>query len=76
MVKKGLKAGETFVDGGLPYVVVKVLPNGNYISKRIEKIPEEKSVETAENEAQGESEKDKETEKESQPVKNSRKKKV
>ena len=70
MVKKGLKAGETFVDGGLPYIVVKVLPNGNYISKRIEKLPEEKPVETAENETQGESEKDGESEK------NSRKKKA
>ena len=33
MVERNLKAGDTFLDGGLPYIVLKVLPNGNYISR-------------------------------------------
>ena len=32
MVKKGLKVGDTFEDGGRIYTVTKVLPNGCYVS--------------------------------------------
>lgn len=34
MVKKGLKIGETFVDGGLTYEVLGYDKDGNYISTR------------------------------------------
>lgn len=37
MVKKGLKKGEVFEDGGLYYEVQSVLPNGHYISKRVDR---------------------------------------
>lgn len=37
MISKGLKVGATFEDGGLTYEITKVLPNGDYESKRIEK---------------------------------------
>lgn len=37
MVKPNLPVGAVFEDGGLYYEVQSVLPNGNYISKRIEK---------------------------------------
>lgn len=32
MVKAGLKVGDTFEDGGRTYTVIKVLPNGCYVS--------------------------------------------
>lgn len=35
MVPKGKKAGETFADGGLRYKVLKVLPGGAYLARRI-----------------------------------------
>ena len=39
MVKQNLPVGAVFEDGGLYFEVQSVLPDGNYISKRIEKIP-------------------------------------
>lgn len=36
MVQKGLKKGDVFEDGGLYYEVQSVLPNGHYISKRVD----------------------------------------
>lgn len=49
MVKKGLKPGDTFVDGGRTYVVLSVCPNGNYISKEyqkaeVEEVPEDANI--------------------------------
>lgn len=35
MAPRGLKVGETFVDGGRSFVVDKVLPDGNYISHQV-----------------------------------------
>lgn len=37
MVRKGLAVGDVFEDGGQDYLVLSVLENGNYISKRVEK---------------------------------------
>lgn len=37
MVKQNLPVGAVFEDGGLYFEVQSVLPDGNYISKRIEK---------------------------------------
>lgn len=37
VIKSGLKVGQTFEDNGIKYTVVKVLANGNYISKKVEK---------------------------------------
>ena len=37
MVNKNLPVGAVFEDGGLYFEVQSVLPDGNYISKRIEK---------------------------------------
>ena len=37
MVSKGLKAGDTFIEGVSAYIVEKVLPNGDYVSRRIGK---------------------------------------
>lgn len=37
VVKSGLKVGQTFEDNGIKYTVVKVLSNGNYISKKVVK---------------------------------------
>ena len=37
MVKPNLHVGAVFEDGGLYFEVQSVLPDGNYISKRIEK---------------------------------------
>ena len=37
MVKPNLPVGAVFEDGGLYFEVQSVLPDGNYISKRIEK---------------------------------------
>lgn len=34
MVKRGLKAGDTFVEGGITYVINSVLSDGNYISRK------------------------------------------
>ena len=36
MVERGLKVGATFVDGGNTYKELKVLADGNYISKRVD----------------------------------------
>ena len=41
MIAKGLKKGEVFEDGGLYYEVQSVLPNGHYVSKRVDKPKEE-----------------------------------
>ena len=49
MVKPNLKIGATFEDGGLYYEVQSVLPDGNYISKRVEK-PTETPKETPQEE--------------------------
>lgn len=56
MIKSGLKVGERFEDGGLYYEVQSVLPNGQYISKRVdgpkevkEDVAEAGTVETAQN---------------------------
>lgn len=40
MVKPGLTIGTLFEDGGLHYEVQAVLPSGDYISKRVDKVPE------------------------------------
>ena len=53
MIVKGLKKGDKFEDGGRLFVVEKVLPSGNYISREIaeeepdapEEIPEEPAEE-------------------------------
>ena len=37
MAKPNLSIGAVFEDGGLYYEVQSVLPNGNYISKRVKK---------------------------------------
>lgn len=34
MVAKGLKVGDTFNEGASYYIVEKVLPNGDYVSRR------------------------------------------
>ena len=39
MVKRGLKAGDTFVEGGITYVVKSVLSDGNYISRKCGDLP-------------------------------------
>ena len=49
MVKPNLNIGATFEDGGLYYEVQSVLPDGNYISKRVEK-PTETPKETPQEE--------------------------
>lgn len=36
MIARGLAKGEVFEDGGLYYEVQSVLPNGHYISKRVD----------------------------------------
>lgn len=46
MVAKGLKKGAVFTDGGLFYIVLEVLPDGNYISKHISE-EEKKAIEKA-----------------------------
>lgn len=40
MVKPNLTIGTVFEDGGLYYEVQAVLPSGDYISKRVDKVPE------------------------------------
>ena len=35
MVSKGLKVGDTFTEGVSTYIVEQVLPNGDYISRRV-----------------------------------------
>ena len=50
MVKQNLPVGAVFEDGGLYFEVQSVLPDGNYISKRIEKLEplkEEEHLESA-----------------------------
>lgn len=45
MITPNMKAGDVFEDGGLHFEVQAVLPDGNYISRRIEEPvckPEEK----------------------------------
>ena len=54
MVKPNLPVGAVFEDGGLYFEVQSVLPDGNYISKRIEKqdneeVPEEPADEVPKN---------------------------
>ena len=54
MVKQNLPVGAVFEDGGLYFEVQSVLPDGNYISKRIEKqdneeVPEEPADEVPKN---------------------------
>lgn len=41
MVNKGMKDGDIFEDGGT-YVVDKVLPDGNYLSHRVEEEPKKR----------------------------------
>ena len=51
MVKKGLKVGDSFTDGNQTYRVKAILPDGNYISKRVAigaETPSEKAVEEPE----------------------------
>lgn len=53
MVKPNLTIGAIFEDGGLYYQVQSVLPNGNYISKMVEKptkAPKETPKETPQEE--------------------------
>ena len=40
MVKPNFTIGTVFEDGGLYYEVQTVLPSGDYISKRVDKVPE------------------------------------
>ena len=40
MVKPNFTIGTVFEDGGLCYEVQAVLPSGDYISKRVDKVPE------------------------------------
>lgn len=40
MVKPNFTIGTVFEDGGLYYEVQAVLPSGDYISKRVDKVPE------------------------------------
>lgn len=40
MVKPNFTIGTVFEDGGLYYEVYAVLPSGDYISKRVDKVPE------------------------------------
>lgn len=40
MVKPNFTIGTMFEDGGLYYEVQAVLPSGDYISKRVDKVPE------------------------------------
>lgn len=40
MVKPNFTIGTVFEDGGLYYEVQDVLPSGDYISKRVDKVPE------------------------------------
>lgn len=40
MIPKGLKVGDTFVDGGITYKVLAVNDNGTYISKMVPKSAE------------------------------------
>ena len=49
MVKPNLTIGAIFEDGGLYYEVQSVLPNGNYISKMVDK-PTEPPKETPQEE--------------------------
>lgn len=42
MVKPNFTIGTVFEDGGLYYEVQAVLPSGDYISKRVDKVPEPK----------------------------------
>lgn len=57
MISKGLKVGDTFTDGGTPYIVLKVCEDGNYISRRctpeevknVAENPQEKAEETEKN---------------------------
>ena len=49
MVNKNLPVGAVFEDGGLYFKVQSVLPDGNYISKRIEKPQEPDNEEVPEN---------------------------
>ena len=46
MIPKNLKIGDTFEDGNSTYEVIRVLKDGNYISKRVEcnKLVEEDKV--------------------------------
>lgn len=44
MIAKGMKKGAVFTDGGLFYLVLQVLPDGNYVSKVISE-EEKKSLE-------------------------------
>lgn len=45
MIKKNMKVGEVFEDGGLYYKVLSVNKDGSYSSTRTEEIPEEESTE-------------------------------
>ena len=47
MVSSGLKIGDTFTDGGFTYEIKAVLPDGNYISKRVTDVKVEKEVKPA-----------------------------
>ena len=40
MIPKGLKVGDTFVDGKQTFVVRAVLANGNYESETVKAVPE------------------------------------
>ena len=40
MIPKGLKVGDTFLDGKRSFVVCKVLANGNYECEVVKNVPE------------------------------------
>lgn len=46
MIAKGMKKGAVFTDGGLFYLVLEVLSDGNYVSKQISE-EEKKAIEKA-----------------------------
>lgn len=47
MIRKGLKKGDKFEDGGRIFVVEEVLETGNYLSREIKEEIEETPVEEA-----------------------------
>lgn len=48
MVQKGLKAGQTFKDGGCTYKVLSVNPDGSYVSTMSEDTSEDETNEVTE----------------------------
>ena len=47
MIRKGLKKGDKFEDGGRVFIIEEVLETGNYISREIKEEIDEMPVEAA-----------------------------